>query len=310
MRSTYHKVLITGLVICGAASWYAASAEPAPSAPPPRKSETEILIPPQGGTAEVPIHAGEVCILSFPEPLVGGNALASSTQFEIQRWRDDGVAVRALSTSAKTTTLALSTSSGAVKVNVTLVVVGDDKPALTLVRFRAVSAEAAFEARLQAAVGKRVAALETKIAQLETNTEAELRARLDGEIVERRLKRNETFALAAHERSAEHVVVHITQGAFFGDDGLLMFEVENRSRNAFRLAGVQVRAGDREVNGPTRLVSSSADGDPNVVPVGATARGAVVVHAVDRIIGKSLSVTVTGPPGSQPIQLDRGIVFR
>src|SRR5262245_31046103 len=104
----------------------------------PQRSEAEFLVPPQGGAFEVPLHAGAVCILSFAEKLAK-QALASSPAFEIKAWGEDGVAVRAISTAAKATTLAVATSSGAVKVNLTLTVVGPDKPAYTLVRFKGVS---------------------------------------------------------------------------------------------------------------------------------------------------------------------------
>lgn len=47
-----------------------------------------------------------------------------------------------------------------------------------------------------------------------------------------------------------------------------------------------------------------------VVPARSNGHGIVVVHAVDQVLGKNLTVTVTGPPGSQSIPLDQGIVFR
>jgi hypothetical protein len=47
-----------------------------------------------------------------------------------------------------------------------------------------------------------------------------------------------------------------------------------------------------------------------VVPPRTNGHGIVVVHAADQILGKTLAVTMTGPTGSQPIRLDRGVVFR
>jgi hypothetical protein len=52
-----------------------------PQPPPPPRSEAEHLVPPQGGAVEVPLHAGEVCILSFSEKLAP-IAQASSADFE------------------------------------------------------------------------------------------------------------------------------------------------------------------------------------------------------------------------------------
>src|SRR5262245_51013583 len=108
-----------------------------------QRSEAEFLVPPQGGAFEVVVHVREVCILSFPERL-SGTALASSPDFEIKRWGDDGVAIRAISETRTPTTVAMATSSGSVKVNLTLTVVPSTQAAYTLVRFKAVSAEEAF----------------------------------------------------------------------------------------------------------------------------------------------------------------------
>jgi hypothetical protein len=277
-----------------------------------QRSEAEFLVPPQGGAFEVPLHAGQVCILSFAEKL-SNKALASSPDFEIKAWGDDGVAIRAVGDTAKTTTLALAAGSGTVKVNVTLTAVPPDKPAYTLVRFKGVSAEEAFEAQLKAAVAKQVAPLAADLARLRQNLEAQIRDRADGLIADRLLKRNETIGLAVHERNDDHVIVHVTRGVLVGDDGYLVFEIENRSRSAYRLASVRVQAGDREVHGPARLTSPIADHDPGVigvVPSGATGRGIVVVRSVDQVLGRSLTLTVAGPVGAGAIRIDRGIVFR
>lgn len=303
-------------ILCGVAA-YAAMAVPAAAAQPgaagaTQRSEAEFLVPPQGGAFEVPIHAREVCILSFAERLKS-SALASSPDFEIKSWGDDGVAVRAVGEAAKATTLAVATSSGVVKVNVTLTVVPPDRPAYTLVRFKAVSAEEAFDAQVKAEVARRVGPLEAELARLRQSIESQARDRADGLLAERLLRRNETLALSAHERNDDHVIVHVMRGVLVGDDGYLVFDLENRSGSAYRLTGVRVQADGRDVQGPARLTSPSNDRDPGVigvVPPRTTGHGIVVVHAVDQVLGKGLMVTVTGPPGSQPIRLDRGIVFR
>lgn len=277
-----------------------------------QRSEAEFLVPPQGGAFEVPVHIGAVCIMSFAEKL-GKQALASSPDFEIKSWGDDGVAVRAIGATAKTTTLALATSSGTVKVNVTLAVVAPTQLAYTLVRFKAVSAEEAYEAKMKNEVAKHVAPLEAELGKLRQNLENHIRDRADGLLAERLLKRNETIAFSAHERNGDSVIVHVTRGVLIGEDGYLLFEIENRSGSAFRLTGVQVQAGDRNVHGPARLMSPSNDRDQSVlgvVPARTSGHGIVVVHAVDQVLSKNLTVTVTGPPGSLPIRIDRGIMFR
>ena len=305
-----HEALVAGM-LCTVAVTSSAAAQPA-SAVTVQRSEAEFLVPPQGGAFEAPVHAGQVCILSFAERL-STQALASSPDFEVKAWGDDGVAIRAIGAAAKTTTLALATTSGAVKVNMTLTVVPPDKPALTLVRFKAVSAAEAFEAQLAAAVAERVAPLEANLAKLRQSLESHIRDRADGLIADRLLRRNETIPLAVHERNDDHVIVHVTRAVLFGDDGYLVFEIENRSRGAYRLASVRVQAGDREVNGPARLSSPITDRDPSVigvVPAGATGRGIVVVRSADQVLGKNLALTIAGPAGAGEIRIDRGLVFR
>ncbi|MGN6104478.1 MAG: hypothetical protein ACTHU0_05185 [Kofleriaceae bacterium] len=303
MRSLF----ATGLVVatCGLAI-----AESAPTAA--TRSEAEFLVPPQGGAVEVPVHAGAVCILSFPERMAQ-KALASSPDYEIKAWGEDGVAVRAVHDKVAPATLALATASGQIKVNVTLRVVPRTAGGLTLVRFKAASAEEAFEAQVSAAVQKRAAPIQAELAKLRKDLDEQVRNRADGLIAERLLSRNETVRLESHQRNDDHVIVHVRRGALLGDDGYLMFEIENRSRAAYRLAAVRVLDGRRDVAGPARLASTAIDRDPAVIGVvasGATARGVVVVRSASSVLGKSLAVELTGPDGRGKIRLDRGIVLR
>jgi hypothetical protein len=135
-----------------------ATATPATVTPTKRKGETEVLVAPGGGAVELPIHAGAVCILSFPEKMAS-SALASSRDLEVKSWGGEGVAVRA-SEGAKPATLALATASGGIKVNVTLRIVAESEDAFTLVRFKAVSADEAFESRVAAEVARRLSPIQ------------------------------------------------------------------------------------------------------------------------------------------------------
>lgn len=194
----------------------------------------------------------------------------------------------------------------------TLTVVAADKPAVTYVRFRAVTAEEAFTAQVDAAVERRVGRLEIELFGLRNNLDELTRTRAERLIAERIVQRNETFAISAHERSNEHVVVHVTHGSILGTDGYLTMSVENRSPDVFRVASVQVTVGSQDVTGAVHLVAgvSPLEGTLGVVPAGRTSQGVVVVRSVDKLLGQPLSLIVTGPHGSQPIRIDRGIVFR
>jgi hypothetical protein len=279
----------------------------------PAKSEAEHLVPPQGGAVDVPVHAGAVCILSFPEQVARKAVTSAPEDLEINPWGDDGVAVRAAHDKVSTATLALATVSGRVKVNVTLRVVPRTEPALTLVRFKAASAEEAFAAQVAAEVARRVTPLEARLARERGDLDAAIRRRAEGLIAERMLGRNEIVRLEAHARNDDHVIVHVRRGLLFGADGFLVFELENRSGAAYRLASVRVIAGGRDVAGEARLASAAIDRDAaliGVVAAGATARGIVTVRSVDAVLGRPLVLELAAPGGKGAIRVARGIALR
>lgn len=279
---------------------------------PASRSEAEFLVPPQGGAFEISVRPGEVCILSFPERLAK-TALVSSPDYEIKAWGDDGVAVRPMHEKVNVSTLALATASGQIKVNVTLRVVPRTEPALTLVRFKAASAEEAFEAAVASEVKKRVAPLEAELAKVRKDLDERVRSQADGLLAERLLSRDEIVRLESHERNNDHVIVHVLRGRLLGDDGYIVFEIENRSRSAYRVSSVRVLDGRRDVAGPARLVSSAIDRDPSVLGVvasGASARGIVTVRSAGNILGRPLALEIAAPKEQGKIRLDRGITLK
>jgi hypothetical protein len=280
-------------------------------AQPAAKGEAENLVPPGGAAFDVPLHAGEVCILSFPEQQMTGSMLASSRDFEVKTWGTDGVAVRANGKTGSAT-LALSTTS-ALKVNVTLRVVPAQQDALTLVRFKLASAEEAFEAKVTAEVAKRVAPLQAELASTKKGIDAQIRERTDTAILDRILKRNAMQSLSAHERNGDNVIVHVQRAITMGDDGYLLFEIENRSNAPYRLTHVTVSARDKAVTGPVRLLSSAIDKDPNVlalVPAGTSAHGIVAVRGADQLRGVLLALDLADASGRGTIQLNHDIVLK
>ncbi len=279
----------------------------------PARTEAEHLVPPQGAAVDVPVHLGAVCILSFPEHMAPKALTSYGADFEIRAWGDDGVAVRAIRDEGATANLALATVSGLIKVNVTLRVVPRSEPALTLVSFKAASAEEAFAAQVAAEVARRMAPLEARVARERREIDATIRRRAEGLIAERMLGRNEIVRIAAHARNDDHVIVHVRRGLLFGDDGFLVFEIENRSGSAYRLASVRVIAGGRDVAGETRLASTAIGRDAaliGVVPAGATARGIVTVRSVNAVLNRPLALELAMPGGKGAIRVERGIVLR
>jgi hypothetical protein len=130
---------------------------------PSAKGATEVLVPPQGGAAEIPLHVGKVCILSFPDKLAS-KVVASSPDFKVMVWNESTLAVRTDHSNAAPATMAISTTAG-LKVNVTLRVVPATEPAPTMVRFRSLSEAQLLEARITAEVAKRVGPTQQRLDQ-------------------------------------------------------------------------------------------------------------------------------------------------
>jgi hypothetical protein len=276
-------------------------------------------VPPQGSAAEIPVHVGTVCILSFPEKLAG-KALSSSADFEVQPWGTDGVAIRAINNQAPPATLALATATGQIKVNITLRVVADTESALTLVRFKAVSEAEAFDAGVRAGIAKGIAPLEQRLEAQRTELDrrhkeldALILKRADREIAERLLRRAEVVSFNVHARNSDHVILHVWRGLLAGEDGFLVFEIQNRSKAPYQLASVRVLSAGRNVAGDTRLDSPVAVRDPSLIGVvapGASARAIVTLRPVQPVLRRELMLEVSGPKGRGLIRIDRGLVLR
>ncbi|MBK7537515.1 MAG: hypothetical protein IPI49_19515 [Myxococcales bacterium] len=285
-------------------------ASPAPATKPDAKakSETEFLVGPGGGAFEVPVHAGAVCILTFPEALAT-SALASSTDFEIRAWGADGVAVRANARAANTT-LALATTSGSIKVNLTFRVVSAAEEALTLVRMRAVTNEEAFQARLAKELEKKLAPIRAERAAEKAAMEEAIRDRAEATLAERLLRRTDFVSLGAHERNAAAVIAHVRRAVITGEDAYLFFEIENRSNTAYRLAQVLVSGPDGKNRAGVVRLTTGASKDPKVlgtVLAGTTARAVVAVRGQEAVKGKKLTLSLLEPGGRGRIDVTRGI---
>lgn len=302
------------VVVCALASLAGAQAQPA-AVPPGTGSGTPgsvvFLVPPQGAAFSVAVHAGDVCILAFPEPL-DSRGIASSPDFEIQSWGKAGVAIRATAAKAKTT-LAVATITRTVQVNVTLTVVDRDSQAYTYVTFKPASAAEAFEAHVKAGVAERIAPLEAELGRKLHDIDQQIDDRAEAMLAARILQREASLDLNAHQRNRDNVIVHVMRAVLVGNNGYLLFDIENRSSSVFRVASVRAHAAAREVTGPVLIASQAVDRDPGslgIVAAHTTASGVVVVRGIDQIAGQSLVVTVAGQGGSRVIRLDRGIVVR
>ena len=292
-----------------------ASAAGGPSAAKPfalPKGEVDMLVGPGGAAFEIPIHPRQICTLSFPED-IASSGLASAPDLEIKPWGTQAIGVRAESATTPVTTLAISTKSGTVKVNLTLRVVPPEVEALTMVRFRAVSAEEAFQARLEKEVAARLAPMQAKLEVAQRDIDTKIRERTEEMVAERALTRRSVISLNAHERTDEHVVAHVEEAMLLGEDAYLFFEIENRSAAPYRLARATVVADGKAVSGMARLRSSAVDKAPSllgVVAAGTSARGVVVVRSATSLRRKPLRLRLLTPDGRGSLEIGQGIVLR
>jgi hypothetical protein len=285
-----------------------ASAQSAPTS----TGDAEILVPPQGSATELPLHVGTVCILSFPERLAP-HVVASSADFEIRPWGEDGIAIRATSGQATPATVALATSSGQIKINVTMRVVPATEPAFTLVRFRVASEAEAFDAQVKAGIAKHIAPIQQRLEQMQKDLDALIRRRAERQIAEQILDRSEVVRLNSHARNRDHVILHVWRVLLLGDDGYLAFEIQNRSRSPYRLASVRVLTRGRNVAGDTYLSTSPAVRDPaliGVVAPGTTVRGVVAIPFAQAMLRRPLALEIATPNGHDTVLANRGIELR
>lgn len=312
--------IVVAMCIVLAAAPSRSSAQPSPEAPPKggtaarstAPGEITVLVPPLGGTADVPVHSTDNVILFFPSP-IGSRVLKSSPDWDIREFLD-GVAVRAVTANAPPSTLALATKDGAIKVNITLRVVPANVDALKVVRFQAATAEEAFEVAVSAEVERRVAPMREELAALKKNNDARIRNRADAMVARRLLQRLEQTRLKARERNDDNVIVYVERAVFLGEDAYLVFDIENRSGTPYRLAKVSV-IGPKRTNhaGPASLLSSAVDHEAGVVGVvaaGSTGKAVVVLRQVDAVLGASLKLIIEQPEGRGRVVVDRGIVLR
>jgi hypothetical protein len=327
MRNVYRLVLLLPLAVASPSAFaqpatshpaaVAQGAAPASAAPvsAASKGEIEFLVAPGGSAFEVPIHAGAVCILSFPGEKMESSALASSGNFEIVPWGDtkepDRVAVRA-NGRTPTATIALATASGDIKINLTFRVVPEKEDALIFVRFKAVTAEEAYAARLKADVAKQLAPLEAALDVARKRVEQDVRDRAVSDVIDHALKRSETVLLHAHARNDSHVIAHVEHALLLGDDAYLLFEIENRSPAPFRLARAAVTLKGAVLSSAARLRSAYLNKDPKllgIVAASASAHGVVVIPNAVSLARKSLTLELTDLDGRGAIRVEKGLVL-
>ncbi len=285
----------------------APGALPAQASPTEGLPAAEFLVPPGGGAYEVPVKIGEVCILTFPGE-VTHSAVRSLPTFEVNPWNKDALAVRALP-GATSATLAVSTLSGAIKVNVTLRVGQEGERTWELVTFRAVTAEEAYEAKVAAEVSERAA---PRLAALETERQAlerEIAAKRERLIVERAQTHSASKKLRGLARSADQqVVLRVERSFFLGDDAYLPFVIDNRGAAPFAVAQARVVADKAPAFVQAAVLhTSKPERGLGAVPAKASVKGVVVVRDAAKLRGTGLSLTISEVGERRVVTIDHGL---
>jgi hypothetical protein len=312
MTASSARLALAPLAAFAALATFAAPATASAQTAPASKGDAEILVPPQGSAMELPLHAGTVCILSFPERLAP-HVVASSADFEIRPWGDDSIAVRTINDEATPATVALATATGQIKINVTLRVVPATEPALTLVRFKAASEAEAFDAQVKAGIARGIAPVQQRLERTQKDLDALIRRRAERQIAEQILRRSEVVKLNSHARNGDHVILHVWRALLLGEDGYLAFEIQNRSSAAYHLASVRVLAGGRNMAGDAYLSTGPAARDPaliGVVAPGATVSGVVAIPLAQAVLHRPLALEIATPQGRSIVRADRGVELR
>jgi hypothetical protein len=268
--------------------------------------QSRTILVDEGGSYEVPVHPDFVTVFYLPDKIT--KALASDPKsYEVKSIGATSLAIRPLKADAKPANLAIATES--IKVSVVLTIAPKRSAALTQVSFKRADVEAELNRRLDEAVAERTAALKAEVAALEQALDAKLPALVDAALAQRLAQRREVRKLKATERNDDNVVVRVTEALYLGDDGYLVFEVENRDRTPYRLASVQVLEGDHDKAGVARLASSAtetaAQGVIGVVAPKGRGTGVVHLRRIDDLLGKSLTLVIAQPKGRGKVTVGR-----
>jgi hypothetical protein len=280
------------------------------AAPTARADQSRTILVDEGGSYDVAVHPDFVTVLYFPDKIT--KAIASDPKsYEIKSIGDTSLAIRPLRANAKPGSLAIVTPS--INVSLVLSIATSRDVALTQVTFKRADVEAALQKQIDAAVALRVAELEKENDRLRRDLDAKVPKVADQVVADRLLQRREHRKLKAIERNDDDVIVRVTEVFLLGDDGYLLFEVQNRDSKPFRIAKARVRLGADDRAGLVRFTSSAAEtaseGVIGVVAPKGRGTGIVVLRGVDALVGKTLELVVAGPKGKGTIVVG-GIVLR
>ncbi|MBK9031544.1 MAG: DUF2381 family protein [Myxococcales bacterium] len=266
--------------------------------PAAAQKSCDFLVPPSGGAFEIAVHPAYLTSLQFPNKLTSANT-SDLAEYEIRKDGDTGLLIRPKAASVPPANI--NAQSGPIRVSVGLRTVADAKDACALVTFTATTEEEARQRAIDEAVAAQTAALKAEVAAVKRDIAAQVRAQLDAAIADRAMARLDLARLTAVERNDDGVVVWALRAVYLGSALLVNVEIENRSGATFRVAGLELRDGAKNLATAARLATGASAGIVGTVASGAKVRGVVVVRDASQLTGKDLVLVVRTPDGKGQI---------
>lgn len=310
-RITSVPARVRAAVLAGLAALVAlAVASPPAAAQPQAAGGARTILVDEGGSYEVPVHPDYVTVLYLPDKVQ--KALASDTvSYEVKPIASTTIAIRPLRADAKPASVSLATDT--IRVSLVLRIAATREEALTQVTFKRADIEAEVQRRIDEGVKARTAELEARIADMQKTMDAELPRLADAVIATRLLTRHDVRKLTAIERNDDNVIVEVTRAIIVGEDAYLLFAVQNRDRQPYRLATAAVLDGAVDRAGLARFAGDAAEvagaGVLGVVRPGGNGRGVVLVRRVADLRGRKLALALAEPDGRRKVVVG-GIVLR
>ena len=270
----------------------------------------ELLVD-QGGTFDVKVHPAIVTVLYFPGAVT--SAINSDDRRFSVKVMGDSVVLRPVQGVAADAAANLTLATEAFKVSVMLRIARRPSDAVAQVFFRKRAEVEAFNARVAAEVERIHHGLAEHFDARHRALDREVLRETEGNIIERLLRRHAILDLGRIARNDHHVIVRVQRGVWVGDELYLYFEIQNRDREPYQLARVQVVGYDPKKDHAGSLEFRASvrphEGLIGLVPMDERGHGIVCVRDADRLAGEPITLTVSEPGGRRPVRVE-GIRWR
>lgn len=269
------------------------------------------LVVDQGGTFDVEVHPAIVTVLYFPGAVT--SAINSDDRRFSVKVMGDSVVLRPVQGIAADAAANLTLATEAFKVSVMLRIAKRPSDAVAQVFFRKRAEVEAFNARIAAEVDRLHRGLAEHFDARHRALDREVLRETEGNIIERLLRRHAILDLGRIARNDQNVIVRVQRGVWVGNELYLYFEIQNRDREPYQLARVQVIGYDAKKDHAGSLEFRASvrphEGLIGLVPMDERGHGIVCVRDADRLAGEPITLMVSEPKGRRAVHVE-GIRWR